>query len=472
MLPVSQIPDIPAPPETPAPKFLSLPSLIAMLVIVSSIGWILFNAYLEKKATKIAPEESPELVQMPSTPLVLQFKLIVSIAKYRADTLEETLEQTIESLNSPADYRAAAALFYYLDPEDNRDEALELLDAVESPQPIDATLRKAISTNQELPPAEQDLVRDQLGWSGNLVLAPHDEALNEKMADDALSLAIKLVIFSLLGLCVFLASAVLFVIAVTSKAAGKLPFRFRPETRYGPYYLEGFAAYLATMILASLGVGLLLSMVQGQPGALTPTNILIGNLLGIALSLVVGVTWPMLRGVPGAQVRKDLGLHTGTGFIREAFFGIVGYVALLPIVFIGFGITWILQQIVTQTSADGAPGPITHPIMELIEAAGWQGILLTYLLASALVPFTEELMFRGALHRAFRSRTALVVSLVGVAFIFAVIHPQGWMAVPVLMSLAISFGLVREWRDSLVGPIIAHGLHNGTLILLVLLILG
>lgn len=470
MLPVSQIPDIPAPSEKPAPKFLSLPSIIAMLVIVSAVGWILFNAYLEKKATKIASEERPELVQMPSTPLVLQFKLIVSIAKYRSDTLDETLEQTLESLSSPADYRAAAALFYYLDPEENQEQALELLDNVESPQPIDATLRKAISTNQELPPAEQDLVREQLGWSGNLVLAPHDKALREQMAEDALSLAIKLVIVSLLGVSLFLASGVLFVVGVIGKTAGKL--RFQPETRYGPYYLEGFAAYLATMILASLGIGILLGLFQGQPGALTPTSILIGNLLGITLSLVVGVTWPMLRGVPATQVRRDLGLHTGKGFFREAFFGIVGYVALLPIVFIGFGITWILQQVVTQTSADGGPAPISHPIMELIEAAGWQGILLTYLLASVLVPFTEELMFRGALHRAFRSRTGLIVTLLGVAFIFAVIHPQGWMAVPVLMSLAISFGLVREWRDSLVGPIIAHGLHNGTLILLVLLILG
>ena len=29
-----------------------------------------------------------------------------------------------------------------------------------------------------------------------------------------------------------------------------------------------------------------------------------------------------------------------------------------------------------------------------------------------------------------------------------------------LMTLAIGFSLVREWRDSLFGPILMHGLNN------------
>jgi membrane protease YdiL (CAAX protease family) len=51
-----------------------------------------------------------------------------------------------------------------------------------------------------------------------------------------------------------------------------------------------------------------------------------------------------------------------------------------------------------------------------------------------------------------------------VALIFAVIHPQGLAAVPVLGALAVSFALIREWRGSLVGPMVAHALNNGTVL--------
>ena len=37
-----------------------------------------------------------------------------------------------------------------------------------------------------------------------------------------------------------------------------------------------------------------------------------------------------------------------------------------------------------------------------------------------------------------------------VSFLFAVVHPQGLMAVPVLTALAYAFALAREWRGTLV----------------------
>jgi membrane protease YdiL (CAAX protease family) len=41
-----------------------------------------------------------------------------------------------------------------------------------------------------------------------------------------------------------------------------------------------------------------------------------------------------------------------------------------------------------------------------------------------------------------------------------------------LMSLGIGFGLLRMWRGSLIAPMIAHGLHNGTLLAIVLIALA
>jgi membrane protease YdiL (CAAX protease family) len=52
------------------------------------------------------------------------------------------------------------------------------------------------------------------------------------------------------------------------------------------------------------------------------------------------------------------------------------------------------------------------------------------------------------------------------SFIFAVIHPQGLLAVPVLMGLAIVFALTREWRGTLIPCMVAHGMSNAMVLLL------
>jgi membrane protease YdiL (CAAX protease family) len=57
------------------------------------------------------------------------------------------------------------------------------------------------------------------------------------------------------------------------------------------------------------------------------------------------------------------------------------------------------------------------------------------------------------------------------SLIFAAIHPQGLIGIPVLGTLAFGFSMVREWRDSLVAPMAMHALNNGTMTLLLLLVL-
>jgi len=46
-------------------------------------------------------------------------------------------------------------------------------------------------------------------------------------------------------------------------------------------------------------------------------------------------------------------------------------------------------------------------------------------------------------------------------FVFAIIHPQGWVAVPALMSLAVGFTLIREWRGTLIPSMVGHAVSNG-----------
>jgi membrane protease YdiL (CAAX protease family) len=79
-------------------------------------------------------------------------------------------------------------------------------------------------------------------------------------------------------------------------------------------------------------------------------------------------------------------------------------------------------------------------------------------------------MFRGVLYRHLRDATSSVgyvgsvlASALATSFVFAAIHPQGWIAVPALMSLAMAFTLAREWRGTLLPSMIAHGINNGLL---------
>jgi membrane protease YdiL (CAAX protease family) len=63
-----------------------------------------------------------------------------------------------------------------------------------------------------------------------------------------------------------------------------------------------------------------------------------------------------------------------------------------------------------------------------------------------------------------------VFSTVLTAFIFALIHPQGWVAIPALMGLAIGFTLAREWRGTLIPCLVMHGVSNGIVLGMVVLL--
>jgi membrane protease YdiL (CAAX protease family) len=71
-----------------------------------------------------------------------------------------------------------------------------------------------------------------------------------------------------------------------------------------------------------------------------------------------------------------------------------------------------------------------------------------------------------------RARLPFIVAALLVAFIFAVIHPQGLAAVPALMGIAIVLAALREWRGSIVAPVVAHAINNGLILILLVLAIG
>ena len=83
-------------------------------------------------------------------------------------------------------------------------------------------------------------------------------------------------------------------------------------------------------------------------------------------------------------------------------------------------------------------------------------------------------MFRGVLYRHLREAAGnwnyiakVIFAALVSSFVFAVIHPQGLLGIPILMSIAIVLAFTREWRSSLVPCMITHAMINaGTTLLL------
>lgn len=325
------------------------------------------------------------------------------------------------------------------------------------------------------------LLMNELGWFGSLALAPRSETGDPNLAaretDGArqavLASARRTFLIVILGMLALLAagglgllSAIAFtVLAVT----GKLTAGIQTGTRHSGVYAETFALWMVLLAAISLTAAVLPEARQHQ---------LLASAAASLLSLSV-LAWPVIRGVSWERVRIDLGLYAGQTPLREAAWGVVCYASTLPIIAVGFLTTLSLFRIKQWMS--GTPdtfGPVespAHPIIEWVSEAGFTGRLSIALLACVIAPLVEETVFRGALYRQLRDtsarwRTAISVTLAaGVnSLIFAVIHPQGLLAAPVLMSIAIGLSLAREWRGSLLAPMVMHGLNNGIMLTMLL----
>jgi membrane protease YdiL (CAAX protease family) len=316
--------------------------------------------------------------------------------------------------------------------------------------------------------SDRALLRRQLGWTGELALAPPDgdpEARERVVGPAKRWVTTLLIIFlaaaglGVLGLIWLVVWAVFFFLGKTRPG---LP---RP-TRHGAIYAEAFAVYM--VVFLALGVGHRLLRLPGP-------ELLLGA-AGMLLSLAAGLAWPVLRGIPWRQVRQEVGLRLGRRPWLEPLIGLGGYALVLPTFAVGVVVSSLLIQYERRLKVGDRPeqyfAPVdqpSHPIVEWLQDPDWGLLAQVALVACVLAPLVEETMFRGALYRHLRNATegrlgragSFLVSALVVSFIFAVIHPQGLLAVPALMGLAFGLTVLREWRGSLLPSMMVHGIHNG-----------
>jgi membrane protease YdiL (CAAX protease family) len=317
---------------------------------------------------------------------------------------------------------------------------------------------------------ERASLRGTLGWFGDLALAPNggdNTEARQALLTSALAVFWVFMVVIVGGGLVALAGFVGLITLAFLALSGRVQDGVVTGSAHGGIYAETFALWMVVFLL--LGFAPLFLRVEGS-------ELLVTGAATLA-SLVV-LAWPVVRGgISWRQVREDIGLTAGRRPALEPLLGPAGYAMSMPLLAVGVVLTLILITLqgalgsmwgaVVPADEFSPAGFPAHPIIEFLAGPGWWGKAQVLFLGSVVAPIVEEIMFRGVLYRHMREATqrwafllSFVVSALVVSFVFAVIHPQGFVAVPALMSLALGFTILREWRGSLISCMIAHGMNN------------
>ncbi|MFG0256323.1 MAG: CPBP family intramembrane glutamic endopeptidase [Phycisphaerales bacterium JB043] len=487
-------PQPPKPPRRPG----SLGGYLAWLVILALVGFLfasnngVLDRFMPAQQTPIAESDAsypaPDpLLEMQGRYLIGSSEIVSSLmpsedsSTQLADTLESFANDdpvtvlriaiiagelvgpgepndTLGFLNDDPDTPPQSSASAYLN------YASFLIDSADEASPHDDTTRQDIATLRaiyanpgfdSLSESEHDSFIERHGWLAELALtfgdddasSPRVELLTKTRQTAGVVIGAGITVIG-----AFIVGFILFILALVFLATGSLKMAYRQPTTTAGTYAETFALFL----IGFLAVGILASALEAATSQGWWSFALIWLLPLVAF-------WPRLRGVPKDQWKLDVGWNKGKGIIREVFAGILGYLAGLPIVAIGIGCTFalmIFSEIINR--ALGLPdGPPTHPIAEQFDPSNVVILIATYITACVWAPFVEETIFRGALYHNTRRALHPIFAALFTGFLFAAIHPQGWIAIPALMSLGTVFALLREWRGSIIAPAIAHAINNG-----------
>ncbi len=315
------------------------------------------------------------------------------------------------------------------------------------------------------PDAAVQRTRETLGWFGELAAAPPDTpdaAARAAALAPARRTAVAIFTTAGLGLLALATGLFLLVISTVLAVNGTLRPRFRVGSHFGGVYAETFAVWF--LLFFALNYAARFVSVPGS-------DLLVAGIVDLAS--LAALCWPVVRGVPWRVMLAEVGLARPARPGIELASGVGIYLMAVPLFAAGLLVTFVLM---TLTKKTGMPG---HPLTPEVAESGRWVRLQALLVAAVVAPIVEETMFRGVLYRHLRelftgtSRLAAVLSSgFVVSFIFAVIHPPGWLGVPPLMGLAFAFCLAREWRGTLLPSMFAHAIHNAIVLTFVILVAG
>lgn len=303
--------------------------------------------------------------------------------------------------------------------------------------------------------ADREALIASHGYFGRLLLAQNLSQADPQRAPlvryEGLVLAL-----SFGGLIVLIGAVgglIAFVVMLVWLISGKVKPAFVPPPPGGSVYIETLAVFLTLFISLQLAAHFL-------PESIRPSQT---TRLVLQWLLLAAPFWPLLRGVRPADFRRQIGLHSGTGFWREVGSGVLGYFAGLPIFVLACALA-VLAILIPRWFGGGEFEPPRNPIQDIVNQASTGTLVLVFMLATIWAPFVEESIFRGALYRHLRGRVGLAIAVPVVAIMFGFMHGYPLPLLLPVIALGGTIALMREWRGSLIAPITGHFLHNATVL--------
>ncbi|MBN8418768.1 MAG: CPBP family intramembrane metalloprotease [Verrucomicrobia bacterium] len=445
---------LPLPASKPvlSPRFSLMGAVLAVCVIVLCVVFVLHmqSAHRPGGGAEVRPNRMLELMAR----YTVGVKELLRSTKQPDAALMQTVQQDMAKFSrTDEDALRLLVLKGWLTDAWPAEAELDAMEAKNAGLQEDvATLRQLKAMHGEVHAEAWNKFRARHGWIAELALAQtSNEGARQAVAQQGMKTAVVLIGVSFLGMCAAVGGLVVLILGIMRWRRGKLYLSLSLRSRAeGGLMLEGFAIFLALFLFPP--------WLLRQMSVLLPGWAAYGPAL---IALFIGLTWPLLRGMQRPQWREALGLHRGRGLWREMGAGVLGWLASLPLLVLGMiAASWIMKLTGEFPS---------HPIVEVFAGNGWAK-LGAILLAVVWAPISEEMMFRGLLFPGLSAWARWVGGMVLSAFVFAVIHPQGWAGVPAIMVLAGTFCLLRLWRQSLIAPMTAHALNNGLMCVAMLLL--
>jgi membrane protease YdiL (CAAX protease family) len=211
--------------------------------------------------------------------------------------------------------------------------------------------------------------------------------------------------------------------------------------------------------------------------------VFIGALFGllVAVTAVTGVESPsgpvaitiqaMANGLTCllalAMIREAYGLSGRAAGLQAERPGVIlrfaaaSYFAFLPVVFLAMYVTgWLYRRFDVELPA--------QDVLEIVrEVKGTPAFAWLALLAVLVVPLTEEFLFRGILYTTLRPLVGRLPAILVSSLVFALPHDRSrWLAA---FALGLLLAYVFDRTQSLLASSAVHVLHNGLIILFLML---
>jgi len=315
----------------------------------------------------------------------------------------------------------------------------------------------------EVSPEDAEVIRSSLGWYGQLLLStwsPND-AFEAGLSNGAAVLGVVLGLFGCVVAVAGLGGLIWLGVIAFRVLNGSLADPLPERTRSGASLPWSFAAWFVCTTLLSIIGGAILGATERLSG--TPALLL---QMVIMVSPLTACLVPVFWGTPWSVVRREIGLHSGAGWLREVGYGFVAYATAIPMLVVG-GVLAFLLSLLMPSGLEQA----SHPIQQDLFEGGVNERLMLLVIAAVIAPVVEEIVFRGVLFMHLREVSlrwgrfaAFAFSAIASSLIFAAIHPQGVVFIPVLGALAVAFCLAREVRGSLLSCMVAHGVNNALIV--------